>query len=141
MKEKICSPEDILPSGDDYAMVVNPFTGMTGKARKGTVAATLNNIALLDRLLLNNRELEQIQQINEAVTKLIPSLKFVGIFDLFKLEEWFNDAQRLGRIYVVALYLKNNPEEMTQQLAAEIKKIQQSTKSIPLRSLLEEIIP
>ena len=59
------------------------------------MAATLNNIALLDRLLLENSELEQINQIKEEITKLLSSLKVVGIFDLFKLEEWISDINDL----------------------------------------------
>lgn len=139
MKKIVVTPEEILPAGDDEAVVVNPFTGIAAKARKGTVAATLNNIALLERILKNG-DFSEIVQIREAVTKLIPSLKVVGVFDLFNLEEWINDPNRLGRIYVVALYLKTYPEEMNEELISKLKAIQATTPSIPLKSLLEEIL-
>lgn len=63
-------PEDILPDGEEYAIAVNPFTGFEGKARKGTVAATLNNIALLDRLFLENRQQDQIEKVKKAIIEL-----------------------------------------------------------------------
>lgn len=40
------TPEKMLPAGIDEAEVTNPYTGEKRKARKGTVAATINNIAL-----------------------------------------------------------------------------------------------
>lgn len=137
--KKAFTPEEIFPPGEDYTTVVNPFTGLAGKARKATVAATLNNIALLNRLLLENTGSDQIQLINEAISKLIPSLKAVGIFDLFSLEEWASDDRQLGRIYVVALYLKQYPDEMTDYLALKFIKIKQSTKSLSLRAELDGI--
>lgn len=138
--ENVSTPEEILPAGDDYATVINPFTGIAGKARKGTVAATLNNIALLDRLLQKDAGSDQIRPINEAITKLISSLKVVGLFDLFNLEEWVTDEQRIGRVYVAALYLKHNPEEITERIAAKLEKIKQTTKSLVLSSELEAVI-
>ncbi len=137
--KKAFTPEEIFPDGEDYTIVVNPFTGLKGKARKATVAATLNNIALLNQLLLENEELDQIQAINEAISKLIPSLKAIGVFDLFNLEEWINDDRQLGRIYIIALYLKQYPEEMTAHLALKLNEIKQRTKSISLRSELDDI--
>lgn len=44
--------EKMLPAGIDEAEVTNPYTGEKRKARKGTVTATINNIALLNKLLL-----------------------------------------------------------------------------------------
>lgn len=137
--KKAFTPEEIFPAGEDYTMVVNPFTGLKGKARKATVAATLNNIALLNRLLLENTELDQIQAIKEAINKLIPSLKVIGIFDLFNLEEWVSDDQQLGRIYVVALYLKQYPDEMTDRLSLKFSTIKQTIKSLSLRSELDGV--
>lgn len=137
--KKAVSPEEIFPDGEDYTVVVNPFTGLKGKARKATVAATLNNIALLNRLLLENTELDQIRMINQAISKLIPSLKAIGVFDLFNLEEWVSDDRQLGRIYVVALYLKQYSDEMTDRLVLKLNEIKRRTKSLSLRSELDGI--
>jgi hypothetical protein len=137
--KKAFTPEELFPAGEDYTIVTNPFTGLKGKARKATVAATLNNIAFLNRLLLENAELDQIQSIKEAIRKLIPSLKVIGVFDLFNLEEWISDDRQLGRIYVIALYLKQYPEEMTDPLALKLNEIKRGTKSLTLRSELDGI--
>lgn len=118
-------PEHILPAGEDNAIVVNPFTGVSGRARKGTVAATLNNIALLNQLLLadNDENREQVLSIKKSVEELINSLKYVGIFNLFSIEEWLNEEQQPGRIYVAILYLKHNPDELTDQIKSKLQEI------------------
>lgn len=134
----IYTPEKILPAGDDYAMVVNPFTGDTKKARKGIVAATLNNIALLNQLLRDGEESkrDQINGIRDAIDQLIPSLKAVGIFDLFSIEEWLNDRHQPGRIFVAILYLNHYPEEFTKQIEIKLKEFREMNLSI---FLLEEL--
>lgn len=138
--KKASTPEELFPSGEDYTIVVNPFTGLKGKARKATVAATLNNIALLNQLLLENGELDHIQAIKKEISKLIPSLKVIGIFDLFNLEEWVGNTRQLGRVYVIALYLQQYPDEMTDNLALKLNKIEQSAKSPALSSEIEGIL-
>ncbi|HSX04287.1 MAG TPA: hypothetical protein VLG76_06115 [Rhabdochlamydiaceae bacterium] len=140
IRKKAFTPEEILPAGVDYAMAVNPFTGLTGKIRKATVAASLNNIALLNKLLVEDTELDQIRRIDKAISKLIPSLKVVGVFDLFSLDEWASNDLQLGRIYIVLIYLKQYPEEMTDRLASILKKIKKNTKSRSLRSKLDTIL-
>src|ERR1019366_5995254 len=78
------TPESILPKGVDDTVSVNPYTGESGPARKGTVAATVNNVALLNKLLLapqapqNEKEINQIIQ---TIDPLIPSLKSIGMFN------------------------------------------------------------
>lgn len=127
----IYTPEKILPAGDDYAVVVNPFTGEAKKARKGIVAATLNNIALLNQLLRDGKEKErdQVNGIREAIDQLIPSLKAVGIFDLFSIEEWLNDKRQPGRIYAAILYLNHYPEEFTKPIETKLKEISEMNLS------------
>lgn len=124
----VFSPEKILADGDDYTIAANPFTGFQGRVRKGTVAATLNNIALLDRLFLNNSEQEQIITITKAVKELIPSLKAIGVFDLFNIKEWVNNLNHPGRVYVAILYLNNYPDEITEEIICVLQEIQ---KAIP----------
>jgi len=135
---KISTPEGILPDGDDFTLVVNPFSGSSGNARKGTVAATLNNIALLNKSL-SNAESDQNNEIKKAISSLIPSLKAVGIFDLFGIEEWINDTQQLGRIYVAVLYLKQYPNEITSGMKLKLQKIANSTQSVYLRNEIETL--
>ena len=132
------TPEDILPDGDDHTTSVNPFTGFRGRARKGTVAATLNNIALLDQLFSNNANQEQIADIKKAVIELMPSLKAIGVFDFFSPIEWFN-LEHLGRTYVALLYLKYYPDEINKEIADKLKKINQTTQNPFFQSELQSL--
>lgn len=131
-------PEDILPDGDDHTIVVNPFTGFQGKARKGTVAATLNNIALLDRLFLENSAQDQIAKVKKAIVELMPSLKAIGIFDLFNLAEWINPNYQ-GRTYVALLYLKNYPDEINEKIADKLRESNQELQNHLLQSEFQSL--
>lgn len=136
---KVFTPEDVLPDGDDHTTAVNPFTGFHGRARKGTVAATLNNIALLDRLFQENAGHDQIANVKKAIVELMPSLKAVGIFDLFNPIEWINDPKHLGRTYVALLYLKHYPEEISEEIVDKLKKIKQTVKIPFFQSELQSL--
>ncbi len=139
--KNICTPEKILPSGDDFTLVTNPFTGHSEKARKGTVAATLNNLALLNQLLsAPNVDSCQVYQIKDSIIPLLPSLKAIGIFDFFSLEEWINCPQNHGRIYISLLYLKQYPSELTKNISNQLTEIKQVTNSKFLRVEIEEYL-
>lgn len=136
------TPEEILPDGDDFTLAVNPFTGYPGKARKGTVAATLKNIAVLNQALLLDSQIgfEQVQETKEAITSLIASLKAIGIFDLFSIDEWLSDTLHAGRIYVAVLYLKQFPEDISDSVLFKLELIREKTKSKLLYSEIEMLI-
>ena len=136
---KVFTPEEILPIGDDYTMATNPFTGISGKARKGIIVATLNNIASLNQLLPSSKEIDQIEAIKKAITDLLPSLKVTGIFDLFSIKEWMSNPQQLGRIYTGVLYLKSYPEELTEQLMRQLKEIRANTSSLVLQKEIDQL--
>ncbi|CRX39206.1 DUF7709 family protein [Estrella lausannensis] len=126
---KVSTPEDILPDGDDHTVATNPFTGFQGKARKGTVAATLNNIALLDGLLQEDAGQDQIAEIKRAITELLPSLKATGIFDLFTPGEWICSQNHPGRVYVALLYLQHYPEEISEEIAHQLRELQRKVQN------------
>ncbi len=136
------TPEGILPAGEDMTTSVNPFTGESGRARKGIVAATLNNVALLNKLLLTNDEadFDEIQKIREAVVQLLPSLRVVGIFNLFTVEEWISTEEQAGRIFAGVLYLKMYPEERTEAITKKLLKIRETTSSSILREEINSIL-
>lgn len=136
---EVFNPESILADGEDYTTAVNPFTGFQGRVRKGTVAATLNNIALLDLLFLENVDEDQIKAIKQAVEELIPSLRAIGVFDLFNLTEWASNKRHPGRAYVVILYLKHYPEEVTTEIISALQKIQETINSRMFQSELQFI--
>lgn len=113
-KPEIYTPEAILPAGEDFTLATNPYTGEKGKARKGIIAATLNNVVLLNKLLRDERaDQKQILAIIDAVKALLPSLNNVGIFDFFHVEEWLTTNEQPGRVLVAALYLQAYPKKLT----------------------------
>lgn len=143
MKEefrKPFTPDSILKEGEDFTISVNPYTQESGKTRKGTIAATLNNVARLNFLLASSptpRQAEEIQAIINAIDQLIPSLKVVGMFDFFEPIYWIGEGEQLGRIMVILLYFKHHPQEMTPYLK---QKIESLNSKIPL-SYLQNLLP
>ncbi|MDF3047069.1 MAG: hypothetical protein K0R73_187 [Candidatus Midichloriaceae bacterium] len=125
------TPEGVLAEGVDSTVSTNPYTGESGQARKGTVAATLNNIALLNGLLSEKTSPEnelKIQKIIDAITPLIPSLRVIGVFDLFTVDEWLLTDAQPGRILVAALYIKQYPQTITPQNKQRLLQIRDTTK-------------
>lgn len=130
------TPEKILPVGVDGTISINPFTGESAPVRKGTVAATLNNIALLNHLLAANSEKsrDEVQCIKEAVVELLPSLRAVGVFDLFSIEEWISTNDQLGRIFVAVLYLQRYPDKSSEIISQKLTGIYETTSSDLLKN-------
>lgn len=125
------TPESVLPKGVDSNISVNPYTGESGETRKGTVAATLNNIAVLNTLLIEKPSPEnqaKIQEIVEAVSALLPSLRVIGVFDLFTPSEWLAMDQQPGRALVAVLYLQQYPKNITPEIKQRLVQIRSQTK-------------
>lgn len=100
-------PSDILPDGVDKTISVNPWTGEKGMVRKGTVAATLNNIFVLNSLLKEEKlNTDEIDVYKDSMESLISSLNYVGMFDIFSVDDWLRDDLQPGKQLVAILYLK-----------------------------------
>ena len=130
-QKEVFTPESVLPTGVDSTFSTNPYTGESGPARKGTVAATLNNIALLNALLsekISSNDQIKAEAIIEAMTSLIPSLSFVGVFDLFTPEEWLSSKTQPGRVLAAVLYLQKYPQNITSEIKQRLLQIQAQTK-------------
>lgn len=130
-QKKVFTPESILPANVDSAIATNPYTGESGPARKGTVAATLNNIALLNTLLsekISSDDQIKVQEIIKAITSLIPSLRVIGVFDLFTPEEWLSSETQPGRILAAVQYLQKYPQDITSKIKKRLLQIQKQTK-------------
>lgn len=136
-KLSVFSPESILPAGVDESISTNPYTGESGPARKGTVAATLNNVALLNAALLEKKEDPlRINALMEAVSTLLPSLRAIGVFDLFTPAEWLSDTTQPGRIMAALLYIERYPDKIALPLKHQLHALQQKTK---IRLVAEKI--
>lgn len=142
-KQSVFTPESVLPAGTDYTISVNPYTGEAGEARKGTVAATLNNVALLNKLLPSSKTIEEKKQIEDlvaAIDSLISSLRVVGIFDMFTVNEWLSSPNQSGRTMAAVLYLKKYPKEITPEVKRTLVRIEKSTKIKLLKDNIQELL-
>lgn len=129
---EVFTPEQVLPSGADSTTSTNPYTGESGPARKGTVAATLNNIALLNNLLSEKESPEneaKIETITEAIASLLPSLRVIGVFDMFTPEEWLSTKDQQGRALAAILYLQKYPQSITPSIKRHLERIRDQTKN------------
>ena len=136
------TPESVLPAGVDSTVSINPYTGESGSVRKGTVAATLNNVARLNQLLSQEETPEckrEIIEISTAIDQLIPSLQFIGVFDLFEPIYWIGNGEQPGRILALALYLKHYPEKYTPALKEQLFKVKKNIFSSHLREQLDSL--
>jgi hypothetical protein len=136
------TPESVMPAGADSTISINPYTGESGFARKGTVAATLNNVARLNQLLSQEETPElkkEIVEISTAIAQLIPSLQAIGVFDLFEPTYWIGQGEQPGRILALSLYLKHYPEKYTVALKEQLLKVKGSISSPYLRERLDAL--
>ena len=116
------SPNDFKRWGDS-TISTNPYTLESGQARKGTFAATVNNIFRLNQLAqaAHTQENEdEIQAIVAAIDQLIPSLNYVAMFDLFEPAQWLGNGDQIGRIVVLALFFNHYPQKDTAHLKEKI---------------------
>lgn len=136
------TPEAILQEGVDSTISINPYTGESGTARKGTVAATLNNVARLNQLLSQEeteQQREEIRQISDAIDQLIPSLQVIGVFDMFEPTYWIGSGEQPGRILALSLYFKHYPEKYTPALREQLIKVKDQIHSPYLREQIEAL--
>ncbi len=134
------TPQMILQDGADFSISTNPYTQESGEVRKGTVAATLNNIAKLNSLLQEEGTPEQekeIKAIVEAIDQLIPSLQIIGMFDLFEPVHWFGQREQMGRIVALALYFKHYPERDKWGLKQQMRALEISVSSPTILALFK----
>lgn len=126
------TPEHILPAGVDTTLSVNPYTGESGQVRKGTVAATINNIAILNRLLqepLTLQTRENIEKTVKEIQGLLSSLRMVGMFDIFSPLEWISASSQPGRVLAIVLYMEKFPEKLTPEIKEQLGKVNDTSSS------------
>lgn len=138
---KVFTPESVLPDGIDTTIATNPYTGESGQVRNGTMAAIVNNIVLLNKEL-DKSPAELTQQGHELVKGidiLMPSLRVVGVFDLFSIYEWIAVEKQWGRIYAAILYVRRYPEAMDQNVRLKLMGIKSRTIVVPVIELIAEL--
>jgi hypothetical protein len=122
---KAISPQDVLPDGKDSIRLQDGTV-----ARKGTVKATLDNIDLLNKILsteaFSKVRQKKIDSILQAITEMMPALNSLGIFQVFRISEWLQGNQNLGRILVGLTYLETYfHQESIQEQAVILLRLQE----------------
>jgi len=138
------TPESLLGTSVAQTVAVNPYTGESGAARTGSVAATMNNIVVLNKLLETPNTPEasaEIRKVTAEINHLIPSLRVIGIFDFFPPLDWIGKGEQLGRVLAAILYLKQFPDEITPEISTALNKTFVETKSEYLKIELENLLP
>lgn len=137
------TPESLIPDGTDRTSFTNPFNGIQGEARKGTIGSTIINVARLNQLLdqkeMTDEERDEFQAICLIEKNLIESLNVLGMFDLFSPEEWLNSDIMPGRIYVIMLYLQTHPEQITPEMKKQLEHIAATAKSSFVKELAAQL--
>lgn len=142
--EGVMTPEKILPAGVDVTESVNPYTGEKAEARKGTVAATLSNIVTLNKLLeetVSVQTNQKIDEVSQAIIKLLPSLRVIGMFDLFTIQEWLQNHQKQpGRTLVALFYLQKYPKEVSSDIKTQLNQINNETTIHAIKIEIKKLI-
>ena len=133
------NPSTVLPDGIDSAILTNPYTFESGHARKGTIASTINNVALLN-ILMKKDQKEDIEKAAAPIRELISSLKVTGMFDIFTPLEWLSASDQLGRVLVGVFFLQANPQEKTEKIQEKLSQIYEKTTSAYLKNQIEILI-
>jgi hypothetical protein len=139
------TPEKVLPDGVDSATVMNPFTGEKGFSRKGTVAATIQNIAALNKLFANKPSKENdkdIENIMAEIKRLVPFLRVIGVFDMFNVDEWLDNTHstQWGRIVCALLYIEQYPELLNDARKKQILILKASSPSKAINKIIDRLV-
>lgn len=84
--------------------------------RKGTMAATIQNIKALDNLMLNSGFENEIQDLLNDQRSLCKALWASELLDILPIEIWLRDPMRPGKIIVAAMILQECPQLMNQEI-------------------------
>lgn len=131
-------PKDMLPAGVDSNVSVNPYTGESHEARKGTIAATIQNVVFLNQALSQNEK--NVEAYIQALRDLMPSLSAVGLFDFFTPQEWIDHNVQPGRTLCAVLYFQTYPERLTPEIKNQLKAVRQKTQSKVLASEIDKVL-
>lgn len=73
----------------------------------GTVGAMLINIRKYDELVAQGGNEKEQYELEEKLLAAVPLLKAVGLFDLFRPEEWIHGGSSEGRKFVGQAAMKS----------------------------------
>lgn len=110
-------PSDVLQEKENFKVV----RGVN--VRKGTVAATIQNISILNNLMLNNGDEKEIAQLVEEQRPLCKGLWAIGLTEVQPIPLWINDPNQPGRTLVAVIMLQECPQLITKEVREYLQKI------------------
>ena len=119
-------PHDVIPDQVNEKQLSNGTS-----FRKGTIAATVLNAALFDKLIKMPNSPEKDKQITQLINDqkpLMVSLKDIGFFEFVTpLETLQSSNGKEGKALIGVLYLQQNPTEVTPEVTAQLKQLLKTT--------------
>lgn len=115
---KTITPSEILPKGAE-GQVAKDGTFV----RKGTIKATIDNIAILNKMFnqpANKARYDKIDESIKPIMELVPSFYALDMFKFFTVNEWLQDENNKGRILVTLLYLDKYMNTLDKEDASKV---------------------
>ncbi len=106
---------DVFPGKEDWIVLKGE------KVRKGTIAATINNIKRLDDLMIRKGSEPEIRDIIKDQNTLSRSLFLTDFLEMQPVINWLRDPKRPGKVLVAVLALQASPELMTAQIRVRLQ--------------------
>jgi hypothetical protein len=106
---------DVFPGKEDWAVLKGE------KVRKGTIAATINNIKHLDALMTRKGSDQEIRVIIKDQNTLSRGLYLTDFLEMQPIINWLRDPKRPGKVMVAVLALQASPELMTDQIRSRLQ--------------------
>lgn len=123
----------LLPDGVEAVQATNPFTGEKGYIRKGTVNAMINNVAVLNKYLLETLNDSSASTLNtqsylDQIAKSMPSFYTTGLFQWFLPIEWVSNDEMPGKTLITLIALQQYPHLISPRLKDRLELIIIETK-------------
>ena len=112
--------DSYFPGDDNYAVVKGK------RIRKGSIAATLQNVKTLNCLLSEKPSLQRDQDIHTIVDDIRPiieGLVATELFDIFSPLEWIANQHNKGRALVGIVCLQEVPALVSEETVDNLKAL------------------
>lgn len=124
---------DVFPGTEDWVVLKGE------RVRKGTIAASINNIKRLDTLLSKRGSEQEIRDIIKDQHSLSRGLYATDFLQMQPIMNWLRDPKRPGKIMVAVLALQACPELMTAQIRVALQEIVKSNHPM-LRQEIKKLL-
>ncbi len=111
------TPEQILADGKDT------FAKKGVTIRKGSVAALIMNVQLLNVELKAHESSDKVEGAIKDLREAIPALEAIDVMNVFQVSDWFESEERPGNVMVGVLFLQQFPQYLTQPIRERLRHI------------------